>query len=69
MNSRQRIHWDSWHQERAHQAKLLAKLQKIQTLQALLEVWESHPNPDHAYIIQLRAKLRSVVNQYEAMRP
>jgi hypothetical protein len=68
--SRQSQHWNStWDHQRRHQAKLLAKLQKIQTLQALLEVWESHPNPDHAYIIQLRAKLRSVVNQYEAMRP
>jgi hypothetical protein len=75
--SRQSQHWNTtWDHQRRHQAKLTQKLQKIQTLQALLEVWETHYNPDatsatedHAYIIHLRAKLRSAQNQYEAMRP
>jgi hypothetical protein len=67
--SRQRIPLDSWEAELAHRKKVTAKLQKIQTLQALLQEWESHPNPDHAYILQLRAKLRSLEHQYNAMRP
>jgi len=67
--SRQRIHWDDYHSQRSHQNKVIRKLQRIQTLQALLTMWESHHNPDYAYILELRRKLRSALHQYEAMQP
>jgi hypothetical protein len=67
--SRQRIALDSWESQLNHRKKVTAKLQKIQTLQALLQEWESNPNPDHAYILELRRKLRSLEHQYNAMQP
>jgi hypothetical protein len=67
--SRQRIALDSWDAQLIHRAKVVRKLQKIQGLQALLDAWEGHPNPDHAYILELRRKLRSAQHQYEAMQP
>jgi hypothetical protein len=67
--SRQRTTLDSWESELIHRKKVTAKLQRIQTLQALLQEWESHTNPDHTYILELKAKLRSAQHQYEAMQP
>jgi len=67
--SRQRTTLDSWESELTHRKKVLAKLQRIQTLQALLQEWESHHNPDYAYILELKRKLRSALHQYEAMQP
>lgn len=67
--SRQRIHYfDDWSLRRKHQDKLARKYEKIQTLKALLEMWE--PNPDaHDYVLTLRAKLCQAQNQLEAMQP
>lgn len=67
--SRQRIHWDNYQLDHVHRAKVIRKLQKIQGLQALLEAWEGHPNVDHAYLLELRRKLRSAQHQYDAMQP
>ena len=67
--SRQWLHWDSPEHSRNHSAKLLAKIQRIDTLKALLEMWETHPTHDHSYILELRAKLRQAQNQLEAMQP
>jgi hypothetical protein len=65
--SRHRIHWDTWQDERVQ--KLNAKVQKIQGLQALLEMWETNPRADHDYVLHLRAKLRSAQNQLDVMKP
>lgn len=67
--SRQWLHWDSPEHSRKHSAKLLAKVQRVDTLKALLEMWEQRDDADHAYILSLRAKLRQAKNQLEAMQP
>jgi hypothetical protein len=71
--SRQRIHWDTRERDHVHRQKLLAKIQKIQGLKALLEMWDS-ASPEasqnnHKYILRLRARLRSAENQLAAMKP
>ena len=62
----QPVHWDSWDQELIRRQKVQAKLDRIQTLKALIDTWESSQNYDHEYVVELRAKLRQAVNQYEA---
>ena len=66
--SRQAIYVESYDLDRIHSQRLLQKVQKIDTLKALIEMWEQNPNA-HDYVIQLRAKLRSAENQFLAMRP
>jgi hypothetical protein len=63
------IHHDTLLRERIHRAKVIKKLEKIQGLQALLEMWESHPNPDPDYIHALHNRLRAAQIQYLAMQP
>jgi len=68
--ARQKIHWDSRERERVHQEKLFAKVQKIEGLRALVEMWEELPDQvDHEYLLALRARLRSAENQFKAMKP
>jgi hypothetical protein len=67
--SKPKIHWDKYHLERIHREKVVRKTQKIQTLRALLEMHEADPDHDHDYVIGLRARLRSVENQFAAMKP
>lgn len=67
--SRQWLSWDSQEHIKIYRQRLHRKLEKIATLKALLEMWEAHPNHDHAYILKLRAKLRSAEHQLEAMQP
>jgi hypothetical protein len=62
----QSVHWDSWDLEKIHRDKVTAKLDRIAGLKALIETWEARDDADHQYILELRAKLRSAVNQYEA---
>ena len=62
-------HWRSREFDRIHQAKRIAKLEKIQTLKALVEMHESSDDPDTDYLRELKARLRSVETQYAAMRP
>jgi hypothetical protein len=59
---------NSWDWDRKHEAKRIAKLEKIRGLEALLECWEARDDADYAYILELRAKLRSARNQYESMK-
>jgi hypothetical protein len=63
------IHRDTLDQDKIHRAKVIAKVQKIQGLRALLEMHEANPDHDHDYVVGLRARLRSVENQLTAMRP
>ena len=63
----QSTHWDSMQAERIHREKMQRKYEKIQVLRALLEEWEAFENSDHAYILQLRAKLRAAENQLASM--
>jgi hypothetical protein len=65
--SRQGPHLDSWEWEKNRREKIAAKLQKIEGLRALLQMWEENPNHDHEYILELRRKLRSAENQLAAM--
>jgi hypothetical protein len=66
--SKQRISLHSWDWDKLHQQKRIAKLEKIQTLRALLEMHESNPDHDHEYLLGLRARLRSAENQFNAMK-
>jgi hypothetical protein len=66
--SRQVTSWDSYELDRERRDKLQRKMQKIDTLRALLEMWESRPDEvDHDYLLALRARLRSAENQLAAM--
>lgn len=59
---------DTWEHEKLHREKRIRKLEKIEMLKALLEMHEANPKHDHAYILALRARLRSAENQYAAMK-
>lgn len=58
---------DSRELDKIHQQKRIAKLEKLQGLRALLEMHEANPDHDHDYVLGLRARIRSVENQYAAM--
>ena len=68
--SRPKIYLNSRDWDRAHQQKRIAKLEKIQGLRALLEMWEQRleTEEDHQYVLSLRARLRSAENQFNAMK-
>ena len=66
--SKQRTHFRSCDEDRAHEERRLQKLQKIQSLKALLESWEAHSDPDYDYLRELRARLRSAQVQFDAMK-
>lgn len=61
----------SLHQQ--HIQKVYTKHEKLKGLTALLETWEKLDDgndPDvHAYVIELRAKVRNARNQLGVMRP
>jgi len=65
--SRQGASWDNYEQDKPHKARVVKKLQRINGLRDLLETWEPHEADHHDYVLELRAKLRAAVNQYEAM--
>lgn len=65
--SRQVVHWDTWENDKLHREKVIAKRQRIETLRALLTMWEERDEHDHEYILALRARLRSAQNQLDAM--
>jgi hypothetical protein len=68
--SQQRIRKDSLQWYRLHQDTLLRKAQKLQTLQALLDMWENLPDQvDPIYLRQLKKRLRSTQHQFDAMKP
>ncbi len=62
--------WDDYSSGKVHKEKVVKKYERIQGLQGLLKTWEEHDNTaeTHAYVLQLRAKLRCAQNQFEAMR-
>lgn len=71
MGTRQRTSYANWSDELKHRQCRIAKLEKIQGLEALLATWESAPadSDDYrAYIRDLKAKIRSARCQYEAMK-
>ncbi len=66
--SRQGASWDDYYQDQEHKARRIAKLQRIQGLKDLLETHESNPDTyDHEYVLKLRARLRAAENQLLAM--
>ena len=65
--SDQRVKFGSWEWEKSHKERIARKYQKRETLRALLEMWEARDDADYDYILELRAKLRSVENQLSAM--
>ncbi len=69
--SAQRIGSRSWQEELDHRQKVIRKLEKLQGIEALLAEWEARPEDSDEYrdyLLELRAKHRSVRNQYLAMR-
>ncbi len=65
--SRQGVSWDNYDQASDRKARRIAKLQRIQGLRDLLETHEALEEPDHPYVLELRAKLRAAQNQYASM--
>ena len=63
------IKWGTREFAQAHKAKVLRKLDKIQTLRVLVEMHEALEQPDFDYLRGLKARLRSVESQYRAMKP
>jgi hypothetical protein len=55
--------------DRIHREKRIRKLERIHVLRDLQEMWEAREDVDHAYLLRLRARLRSAENQYAAMQP
>ena len=62
-------YFESLERDRIHRQKLIAKIQRIDGLRALLEEWEAFPELDYQYVLRLRQRLRSAENQLEAMKP
>ncbi len=60
--------WDDWTQGKVHKDKVVKKYERICGLEALLATHEADPDADHAYVLELRAKLRCARNQFVAMR-
>ncbi len=58
---------DSLVVSRKHVIAVERKYEKIQGLAALLETHENVKKPDHAYVLELRAKLRAAKQQLTAM--
>ena len=66
--SRHGAQWDDWEQGKAHKERAIKKVQRIQGLKDLLDTHESKPDTyDHEYVLKLRARLRAAQNQLEAM--
>ncbi len=59
--------WDDYEQGKAHKARAIKKMQRIQGLKDLLDTHEANPDNDHEYVLKLRARLRAAQNQLEAM--
>ncbi len=62
--------WDDYEQDRDHRERVIAKRQRIDMLQSLLQMWEERDNGNddtHEYVLKLRARLRAAQNQLEAM--
>jgi hypothetical protein len=59
--------WDDWEQGKAHKARAIKKMQRIQGLKDLLDTHEADPDNDHEYVLKLRARLRAAQNQLESM--
>ncbi len=60
--------WDDYGSGKVHKEKVVKKYERIQGLEALLATHESSENPDHPYVLKLRARLRCAKNQFIAMR-
>ncbi len=66
--SRQGACWDDYEADKEHKVRRIAKLQRIQGLRDLLETHEANTdNYDHEYVLKLRARLRAAQNQLDAM--
>ncbi len=71
--SRTGASWDDYEADKEHKARRIAKLQRIQVLQALHETWEivqktrGLSEKEYQEMLKLRARLRAAQNQLEAM--
>ena len=63
----QSTHWDTREGARVHKEKLMRKVQKIETLRALVEMHEAAESPDFEYLRELKARMRSAENQLRCM--
>ena len=64
-----RTHMGTREWDRIHHEKRVRKLERIQFLKDLQEMWEVREDVDDDYLRGLRARLRSAENQYAAMQP
>jgi hypothetical protein len=51
-----------------HREKVIRKRERILGLQALYATHENSPNPDHEYLRELRAKIRSADQNLTGMK-
>jgi hypothetical protein len=55
--------------EAVHKERLLKKVQRIEGLESLLQMWDERGEPDDDYVRGLRARLRKAQNELRCMRP
>ncbi len=65
--SRTGAQWDDWQQGKKHKEKVTKKIERLRALKALHDTRETHPDCDHEYLLELRAKIRNTQNQLSAM--
>lgn len=65
--SRQQIHKDNLEMDRVHRKTVIRKIERIQTLRALVEMWQERSDRD--YLRGLRARLHQAEQQLTCMRP
>jgi hypothetical protein len=58
---------DSYEDTKRHRQLVERKYSRIQGLAALLETWETRPEPDTDYIRELKVRLHSAKSQLQAM--
>jgi hypothetical protein len=59
----------TWTDEKTHRQKVIAKLQRIQGLEALLHEWETRQHDseeNYQYVLKLKERIRRARNEYNA---
>ena len=50
-----------------HSERLIRKIQRVETLEAIERTWEATPSPDHEYLTKLRQRIRKTQNELRNM--
>jgi hypothetical protein len=59
----------TWTDEKTHRAKVIAKLERIAGLEALLHEWEPRMHDseqNYQYVLKLKERIRRARNEYNA---